>query len=736
MRKHILLILILLPFASCNRFDDSAIWDELDNINDRIDRLEASCKQMNNEISALQSLVAALQENDFVTGISEIVEDGKVKGYTIYFSRSGAITIYHGKDGADGSDGEDGLDGTPGKDGHTPTIGVRQDGDGVYYWTLDGEWLLDDAGNKIPTTGKDGADGAPGTPGSDGRPGSDGQDGTDGKDGITPLLKIEDDYWFISYDEGATWTKLYKAVGEDGKDGEDGKPGQDGTSGDSFFSGIDTSDPDYIIITLSDGSEIKLPTWKVFEELQTAVNKLNTNVSALHSIVSALQEQDYVTGISPITENGYEVGYTICFSQSLPVTIYHGQDGSDGLPGTDGKPGVDGRPGQDGKDGCTPVIGVKQGTPDEDWTLDDSWIGESDGLQYYWTIDGEWLLDEDGHRIPATGRNGSEGACGGNGATPKLKIEDGQWYVSLDGGKTWQQEPLGPATSSGPDNTFSEITYDDQYLYITLPDGENIILSRQKEKMSISCSIEPTEITGRTARFTGTLGVPAENIRYSKIIVYYSEDKDFNIHDASSVSTTSFDYNNSFEMVIADLKPETKYYYCLSAEVKADKVYSIIREFETTENGIGENENPGGEDYEGTIDITQLFIPLFTPGAIYVEGGAHPVQTAYISNNDNTAYVNISPYSEYISTGRAVLQITLPYALNAAHSKYGVCLYSKKGKANILAAEGMEYIDGQIGAEIIEMPIPTNAQYIRTTWHTKENEEACGISFSAKILYE
>ena len=66
------------------------------------------------------------------------------------------MTIYHGQDGAEGAPGQDGLDGTNGKDGHTPVIGVRQDEDGVYYWTLNGEWLLDEEGNKIRVTGEDG----------------------------------------------------------------------------------------------------------------------------------------------------------------------------------------------------------------------------------------------------------------------------------------------------------------------------------------------------------------------------------------------------------------------------------------------------------------------------------------------------------------------------------------------------------------------------------------------------
>lgn len=54
------------------------------------------------------------------------MKDGKEIGYTITFSKSNPITIYHGKDGQDGEDGT------------TPTIGVKQDADGVYYWTLNG----------------------------------------------------------------------------------------------------------------------------------------------------------------------------------------------------------------------------------------------------------------------------------------------------------------------------------------------------------------------------------------------------------------------------------------------------------------------------------------------------------------------------------------------------------------------------------------------------------------------
>lgn len=203
-------------------YDDSALWESVNDHESRISKLEKLCNEMNANISSLKTIVEALQTNDYVTSVTPVTEGGKEVGYTITFSKSGSITIYHGKDGADGAPGADGKDGA---DGLTPVIGVRQDSDGVYYWTLNGEWLLDDSGNKIPTTGKD---------------------------GITPQLKIEDGYWYVSYDNGAIWTEVGKAVGENGKDGEDG------ADGDSFFRSV-TQDDANVYFTLADGTVIALP---------------------------------------------------------------------------------------------------------------------------------------------------------------------------------------------------------------------------------------------------------------------------------------------------------------------------------------------------------------------------------------------------------------------------------------------------------------------------------------------
>ena len=380
----------VVALTSC-KYDDDDLWNSVHGLENRVAKLEELCKQMNTNISSLQTIVTALQNNVYVTGTTPLMKDGKEIGYTITFSKGNPITIYHGKDG---QDGEDGI---------TPTISVKKDTDGVYYWTLNGEFIVVDGG-KIQAEGKDGTN------------------------GTTPQFKIENDYWFVSYDNGANWTQLGKATGEDG------------VGGDSMFSGVDyETSTDYVIFTLSNGTQIKLPTWSAFEALQRLCNETNTNLSALQTIVTALQNNDYITSVDPLTENGKVVGYTIKFAKSNPIVIYNGKDGADGN---------------------TPVIGVKKDT---------------DGI-YYWTLDGEFIV-ADGQKIKAQGTDGNNGADGSDGVTPKLEIREGYWWISYDNGTNWTQ--LGKATGEdGKDADSIKITQDENNVYFELADGTVITISK------------------------------------------------------------------------------------------------------------------------------------------------------------------------------------------------------------------------------------------------------------------
>ena len=386
----------VVALTSC-KYDDDDLWNSVHGLENRVAKLEELCKQMNTNISSLQTIVTALQNNVYVTGTTPLMKDGKEIGYTITFSKGNPITIYHGKDG---QDGEDGI---------TPTISVKKDTDGVYYWTLNGEFIMVDGG-KIQAEGKD---------------------GTNGTNGTTPQFKIENDYWFVSYDNGANWTQLGKATGEDG------------IGGDSMFSGVDyKTSTDYVIFTLADGTQIKLPTWSAFEALQRLCNETNTNLLALQTIVTALQNNDYITSVDPLTENGKVVGYTIKFAKSNPIVIYNGKDGADGV------------------DGNTPVIGVKKDT---------------DGI-YYWTLDGEFIV-VDGQKIKAQGTDGNNGTDGSDGVTPKLEIREGYWWISYDNGTNWTQ--LGKATGEdGKDADSIKITQDENNVYFELADGTVITISK------------------------------------------------------------------------------------------------------------------------------------------------------------------------------------------------------------------------------------------------------------------
>lgn len=256
-------IVFSIALASCTQ-EINDYGNRLDDLESRVSKLEQLCKEMNSNISSLQAIVTALQTGDYITSVTPITSGDKTIGYTISFVKGDPITIYHGQDGEDGKDGKDGKDGENGKDGangqdgqdgHTPVIGVKQDIDGIWYWTIDGEWLLDGNGQKVKAVGVDGKDGKDGQDGQDGANGQNGQDGKDGKDGVTPQLKIEDGYWYVSTDNGQTWTQLGKATGENGKDGQNGTNGQDGrdgVDGDSMFQSVTVGETEVTFVT-SDG---------------------------------------------------------------------------------------------------------------------------------------------------------------------------------------------------------------------------------------------------------------------------------------------------------------------------------------------------------------------------------------------------------------------------------------------------------------------------------------------------
>ena len=125
----------------------------LDEIEGRLTALEKRCEDLNTNISGIGKIVDALNNKVSIKEVKKVDN-----GFQIVFSDETSYYI------------------TNGPKGDTPGITAALDGD-TYYWKVNGEWLTDGAGNKIPVTG------------------------------ATPQLKYDGDTdtWYVSTDKGQTW---------------------------------------------------------------------------------------------------------------------------------------------------------------------------------------------------------------------------------------------------------------------------------------------------------------------------------------------------------------------------------------------------------------------------------------------------------------------------------------------------------------------------------------------------
>ena len=222
--KKILSVLCIatLLFASCSdEYDDSKLWQNVNDLKDRIASLEKTVQTMNSDIGSIQSIVDAINARDYIVKIEELADKS---GYTITFAKGNTITIKHGKDGIDGKD--------------SPIIGIDIY-EGIYYWTIttngNKTWLLDNDGNKLKVSGVDGKTaydlavekGYKGTLDEwlESLKGSDGQNGSDGKSAYE--LAVEKGYtgtleeWLLSLNgtNGSNGKSAYELAVEKGYEG-------------------------------------------------------------------------------------------------------------------------------------------------------------------------------------------------------------------------------------------------------------------------------------------------------------------------------------------------------------------------------------------------------------------------------------------------------------------------------------------------------------------------------------
>lgn len=162
------------------------------------------------------------------------------------------------------------------------------------------------------------------------------------------------------------------------------------------------------------------------QALQELAGAVNRDLTTLDQIVKELDDGHTIL---PETYQLTEEGYEVSFRDGKKIFIPFGKDGVRFIP-----------------------VGVQ----------------DEDGL-YYWKVDGEWLLDANGERMRA-------GAT--DGFVPQFKVEDGFWWISLDGGATFNE--LASCEEMDGLGVFRDVQQTAMgKVVLTLWDGETIELSSQ-----------------------------------------------------------------------------------------------------------------------------------------------------------------------------------------------------------------------------------------------------------------
>lgn len=232
-KLSILLILSLLTFLapSCRFYKDQIdeLYSEVDNLKASDSELRQRIEQLNSSLTTLKELVSAMQSGLYIKSVVTLTGDTEQAGYLITMSNGVTYTI------RDGQDGQDGL---------TPKLGVQFGPDGVYYWTLDGEYLLDENGRMVRA------------------------------DGATPYFDIRDGFWYLSLDGGNHWENLGRASGVNGLPG---------APGDQLFKRVEYTPGENVVrFVLSDDTSITLPCYQPISitfnvpENQTSINSGET----------------------------------------------------------------------------------------------------------------------------------------------------------------------------------------------------------------------------------------------------------------------------------------------------------------------------------------------------------------------------------------------------------------------------------------------------------------------------
>ena len=199
--------------------------------------------------------------------------------------------------------------------------------------------------------------------------------------------------------------------------------------------------------------------------LYTQVEQMNQGLSTLHGIVNEMASKGYIVDVREFQKDD-RGGYTLTFRA---VTINDNGSVSENTYAIDLYSGVDG---EDGEDAEPFIVGVKK--------------DDNDGRWYWYDVQGNtWMKSPEGERFLVDGKDGK---------TPELKVENGFWCVSWDGGKTWSTTEW-KAKGEDAKEIFSDAKVLDDRIELTLASDNTVLTLLRYLPVEVALAFNGEELT-------------------------------------------------------------------------------------------------------------------------------------------------------------------------------------------------------------------------------------------------
>lgn len=198
------------------------------------------------------------------------------------------------------------------------------------------------------------------------------------------------------------------------------------------------------------------------------VEQMNKGVATLKTVVSEMADNGYIVSVDEYQDEE-RGGYTLKFKSvhldengaivsedSYSVTLYSG---------------VDGEPGQDAEPF---VLSARQDTTDGRW---------------YWYDDQakDWMYQMDGKSRFLV-----------DGITPQLKVEEGYWQISWDGGLTWEATEW-KAKGDDAKDIFSKAEVFDDRVELTLAADSTVLTLLRYLPVDVALTVDTLAVDGPVA---------------------------------------------------------------------------------------------------------------------------------------------------------------------------------------------------------------------------------------------